>query len=208
MIRFLRGIVVHVSDTTVVIDVGGIGFGVLCSATVLRNSVVGEERTLSCILVQNETGSLFFGFGDETERRMFQELLATKGIGGKMAIGILRILSIRDILTAVSLAQDHIFTQVPGVGKRTAERLCFELKNRLEKNGWSFSSSEPSLHHSDLTLGRIREALVSLGFSQPDISSTLVRLSQRIASEGELKEEDLLRMALRELQKKTGVREA
>ena len=139
---------------------------------------------------------------------MFQELLATKGIGGKMAIGILRILSTRDILTAVSLSQDHIFTQVPGVGKRTAERLCFELKNRLEKNGWSFSYNDPSPHHSDLSLGRIREALVSLGFSQPDISSTLVRLSQRIASEGELKEEDLLRMALRELQKKTGVRDA
>ncbi len=206
MIRFLRGTVVNVSDTTVVIDVGGIGFEVLCSSTALRNSIVGEEMALSCLLVQNETGSLFFGFGDETERRMFQELLATKGIGGKMAIGILRILSIRDILTAISLSQDHLFTQVPGIGKRTAERLCFELKNRLEKNGWSFSSIEPSQHHSDLSLGRMREALVSLGFSQPDISSALVRLSQRIASEGDLQEEDLLRMALRELQKKAGVR--
>lgn len=206
MIRFLRGIVSAVTETTVVLDVGGIGFEVSCSLSAIRNSVIGTEQAIPCLLVQNEAGASLFGFGDETERRMFQELLSTKGIGGKMAIAILRILPVQDILTAVSFSREQIFMQVPGVGKRTAERLCFELRDRLEKNGWSFQIGELPQQKSGIVLGKVREALGSLGFSQGDIAAVLARITQQPATSEEPDEESLLRAALRELRKKTGDR--
>ncbi len=151
----------------------------------------------------SEAGVALYGFASERERELFLKVTAIKGVGGRTGMAILSALSVDEVLRAVSLADAAAFTRVPGIGKKTADRLCFELRNLLPDGvmdsvpaagGVAFTSSQAA--------DTVAEALLSLGFSQADAGSVLALLR---AAQGEdfdrMDEEKLLKLALRELHK-------
>ncbi len=201
MIRSLSGQILDILDNLLILDVNGIGFEILCSRSVLNNCKIGEKiRVITCLQI-SESGAIIYGFNSEREREFFIRLTSVKGVGGKTGIAILSELSLDEVVRAVSSADLNAFTRVSGIGKKMAERLCFELKNIAAlkiiggESEQKISGSE-KISHADSVI----DALLSLGFSRSDAGGVINLLR---AAHGEdfnsLSEEDLLRLALREL---------
>jgi Holliday junction DNA helicase RuvA len=185
----------------VILDVNGLGFDILCSRGALSLCSAGERTRLTTYLQISEAGVFLFGFANETEREIFLKIIAIKGIGGRTGMTILSVLPADEIVRAAAMADVNTFMRVPGVGRKTAERICFELKNTLPKDLALISTgTAASLSRVADTVG---DALRSLGFGQSD---TVAALNVVRAALGEdfdkLDEEKLLKAALKELQRK------
>jgi len=202
MIRSLCGEVLSATDTSVVLDVNGLGFEISCSRGALALCNPGGRARLTTYLQISEAGAFLFGFANETERELFLKITSIKGIGGRTAMTILSVLSADEIVRAVSLADVNAFVRVPGIGKKTAERLCFELKNALPGEFTSVTSAG-----FPTTVNRVSDtvadALRSLGFDQSDAAAALNLVRAALGGDFEnLDEEKLLKAALKELQRK------
>ena len=203
MIRSLYGSVLSIKESGVVLDVNGLGFDILCSRGALSLCSLGGMVRLTTYLQFSEAGAALFGFMDETERELFLKITTIKGIGGRTGMIILSVLSALEIVRAVSLADIDSFMRVPGVGRKTAERICFELKNSLSKDF--------TLHTTGATVPPSRvadtvgDALRSLGFTQGDVSAVFGVLRAALAEAfDKMDEEGLLKAALKELHRKPG----
>lgn len=204
MIRSLLGEVLSISGMNVVLDVNGLGFDIICSRGALALCQLGSRTRLTTYLQFSEVGAALFGFADETERELFLKITTIKGIGGRTGMGILSVLSTDDIVRAVSLADVATFMRAPGVGKKTAERICFELKNSLPKEFVSTVSGSPSISAQKSRIAdTVGDALRSLGFSQMDTSAALEVVRAALGEDfDKINEEGLLKAALKELQRK------
>ena len=202
MIRSLCGEVLSATETSVILDVNGLGFEISCSRGALALCGPGERARLTTYLQISEAGAFLFGFANEIERRLFLKITSIKGIGGRTAMAILSVLSADEVVRAVSMADLTTFTRVPGIGKKTAERLCFELRNVLPGEFSSVTSagfSTPANRVSDT----VADALRSLGFDQADAAAALNLVRAALGEDFEkLDEEKLLKAALKELQRK------
>jgi len=202
MIRSLYGEVLSATDTSVILDVNGLGFEISCSKGALALCNPSGRVRLTTYLQISEAGAFLFGFANETERELFLRITSIKGIGGRTAMTILSVLSADEILRAVSLADVNAFVRVPGIGKKTAERLCFELKSVFPGEFASITTagfSTPVSRVSDT----VAEALRSLGFDQTDAVAALNLVRAALGEDFErLDEAKLLKAALKELQRK------
>ena len=187
MIGSLRGVVVErIEDSTVLVEVGGVGYLV----HVTPRTLAELEPTSSAFLYVHqhirEDAHTLYGFLDRDERRTFESLIDTHGIGPSMAMAILATHSPRALTDIVANGDVASLTLVPGVGKKTAERLVIELKGRLNLpmlDGITSAGSTSSV-------AQVREALVGLGYGHDEIRDTLREL------DGSLDAERLLRDAL------------
>ena len=202
MIRSLYGEVLSATDTSVILDVNGLGFEISCSKGALALCNPSGRVRLTTYLQISEAGAFLFGFANETERELFLRITSIKGIGGRTAMTILSVLSVDEVIRAVSLADVNTFVRVPGIGKKTAERICFELKSALPGEFTSVTaagSSNPANRVSDV----VADALRSLGFDQRDAAMALNLVRAALGDDFEkLDEEKLLKAALKELQRK------
>ena len=204
MIRCLTGTVLSISANGIVLDVHGIGFEICCSRGVLSLCNVGETITTITYLQISEAGISIYGFSDERERELFLKITAIKGIGGKTGISVLNSLSSEEIIRGAMFSDAAIFTRVPGIEKKTAERICFELKNVMPKEFLSQINAPDSLspNQSD-TLSTVSEALRTLGFNQGDINAAFGIVRAAFGNDfSNLDEERLIKAALKELQRK------
>lgn len=201
MIRSLTGKVLDVLENLVILDVNGIGFEIICSRSVVNSCKVNDTIKIITSLQFSESGAVIYGFASEREREFFLRLTSVKGVGGRTAIAILSQISIDNVINAISSADVNVFMKVSGIGKKTAERLCFELKNIAELKSMT-RESNPDTAKSSGSVENVIDALLSLGFSRSDAGGVINLLR---AAHGEdfnkLSEEDLLRMSLRELHK-------
>jgi Holliday junction DNA helicase RuvA len=182
MIGRLRGTLADRTAAEIVVDVGGVGYRVAVPPGI-RLPEVGEEIVVHAHLYVREDAMVLYGFATRQERDLFELLLGCQGIGPKVALACLSVLS-PDALTRAVLADDvATLTLVPGIGKRSAEKLVFELKPRLG------APAGPAAARSDLA--EVREALGGLGYGDKEVSRVLADLP----STGEVG--DLLREALR-----------
>jgi len=202
MIRSLSGEVLSATDKSIILDVNGLGFEILCSRGALVLCRLGERARLTIYLQISEAGAFLFGFANETERELFLKITSIKGIGGRTAMSLLSVLSADEVIRAVSLADVNTFVRVPGIGKKTAERLCFELKSAIPKEFISVAvagSPAPAGRVSDT----VTDALRSLGFEQADAVAALKLVRAALGDDfDKLNEEKLLKAALKELQRK------
>ena len=204
MIRSLNGKILDILENLVILDVNGIGFEILCSRSVLNSCEINKEIKITTCLQFSEAGAVIYGFASEQEREFFLRLTSVKGVGGRTAIAILSELSLDRVVNAISSADVKEFMRVPGIGKKTAERLCFELKNIASLKTMMQDSEPKSLddHNNKNLVENVIDALISLGFTRSDAGGVINLLR---AAHGEyfnkLNEEDLLRMSLRELHK-------
>ena len=175
MIGSLRGTVLErFTPSTVLIEVAGVGY--LCSVT--TSTFAELEPTVSVFLhihhhIREDTQTLF-GFSSRVERDTFNILIATHGIGPAMAMGILSTYSPTALVTVVASGDTQALTVVPGVGKKTAERLMIELKSRLNLEGISAVDAYGTVQSA---AADVREALTALGYGPEEIREAMRQLT-------------------------------
>ncbi|MST54446.1 Holliday junction branch migration protein RuvA [Pyramidobacter sp. SM-530-WT-4B] len=200
MLASIRGTVVEKSEFTVVVECNGLGVEVLLTRRAAERCELGAQVFLYTLLQIGDAGIALYGFADDTERRTFKLMILTKGVGGKAAISILQYLSPAEIVAAVEQNDIRLLTSVPGIGKKTAERICFELSDRIHKKGFIQLTGE--LHGAPAgdqqAAAGVLDALESLGF---DRASAVRAYKSVVAEQGEsLGESEAIMSCLRILQ--------
>ena len=187
MISSLRGRIAAKGDNYVVLDVGGVGFKVFAPSSALeRSGAVGQEISLFTHLHVRENELALYGFGSPDELQLFELLLGVSGIGPKVGLKIVSIMSLETLREAIATGDAAMLTRIPGIGKRIAERVMMDLKDKL---GVSLELvSYPALTHAD---AEVISALTSLGYSVTEAQAALRSLPQ-----GDLTLEDRVRLAL------------
>jgi Holliday junction DNA helicase RuvA len=130
MIGKLRGKVDAIGESFLIIDVGGVGYEVQASARTLRNLKTGDEVTLTIDTHVREDAIRLFGFQSELERSWFRTLQTIQGVGAKVALGVLGVLAPQDLANAIALGNFAAVEETPGVGKKLAQRIVIELKDK------------------------------------------------------------------------------
>lgn len=203
MIGKLRGVVDSYGDDFVILDVGGVGYQVYCSSRTLQALPrPGEAASVQVETYVREDMIRLYGFGGDLEREWFRLLMTVQGIGAKVALGILGTLAPADIATAIALSDKVSLSRAPGVGKRVAERIVAELRDKAP----AYSSADPAVVNLQADLAEKRapqpvadavSALVNLGYAQLQASAAVAAAS-RSAGEGATTQA-LIRLALKEL---------
>jgi Holliday junction DNA helicase RuvA len=184
LIGRLTGNLVLIEGNQLLLDVSGVGYEVEVSAGVLAISPQPDSAlTLFTHLVVREDAQLLFGFADQQERDLFRTYIRINGVGPKMALALISSISPASLVSAVQANEIGVLTQVPGVGKRTAERLMVELKSRVETlipAGLVVVGSYPA--SADRAAGREAEdALMALGYKANQAAEAVQRAQQALA---------------------------
>ena len=191
MIGSLRGTVLERSGTgEVLLEVGGVGYRLLVPLGALETLVPGEPAFLTTHLHVREDAMVLYGFSTRDERDTFEALISASGVGPKLALAILSVHSPSGLRRALIDDDLDALTLVPGIGKRTAQRLFVELKARLEVPALAADVDDgraPSVRAD------VRDALIGLGYGADEVRDVLTRLPD----EGAI--EELVRDALRQL---------
>jgi len=163
MIGRIHGILLEKTPPLVLIDCNGVGYECeVPMSTFYQLPAVAEKVTLLTHFVVREDAQLLYGFATQQERATFRQLLKVNGIGAKSALSILGGLSIDDLVQAVALQETGMLTRVPGVGKKTAERLLLELKDKFTLEGVAaMTANQPKSASSD-----VLNALLALGYNE------------------------------------------
>ena len=172
MIGRLTGLLAEKSPPQVLIDVNGVGYEVDVPMSSFYNLPgLGERVTLLTHFVVREDAQLLFGFLTAPERAVFRQLIKISGIGPRMALSLLSGLSVAELTQAVAQQQAGRLVKVPGIGKKTAERLLLELKGKLGPDLGLAGAAIVSDAQADIVL-----ALVALGYSERDAAAALKAL--------------------------------
>ncbi|MGQ3053432.1 MAG: Holliday junction branch migration protein RuvA [Roseateles sp.] len=171
MIGRLSGVIAEKSPPQVVIDVAGVGYEVdVPMSTFFNLGALGERAVLLTHLTVREDAHQLFGFLSHEERATFRQLIKISGVGPRMALGLLSGLSVAELAQAVTRQEAGRLTKVPGIGKKTAERLLLELKGKLGAD-----LALPATVANDAQAD-ILQALVALGYSDKDAAAALKAL--------------------------------
>lgn len=177
MIGRLSGTLLEKTPPLVLIDCNGVGYECEVPMSTFYNlPAVGEKVIMLTHFVVREDAQLLYGFGTSQERATFRQLLKVNGIGAKSALSILSGLSIDELVQAVALQETTMLTRVPGVGKKTAERLLLELKDKFTIDGMAaMNSSQPKSASSD-----VLNALLALGYNEREAMASVKLLDKDI----------------------------
>lgn len=191
MIGRLRGALIDKRPPSVMLDVGGVGYEVdVPMSTYYDLPGLKAEVTLLTHLVVREDAQLLFGFLTESERAAFRQLIKITGVGARMALAILSGLSVSELSVAIAEQDSARLTRVPGIGKKTADRLLLELKGKFDATtpgGGSLSTSDNAAD--------ILNALLALGYSEREARAVTQKLpAETTVSDG-------IRLALKQLAK-------
>ncbi len=173
MIASVRGVVASVTQDVVVVEVGGVGIELFASRMALELCREGDHATLLTRLIVREDALTLFGFQNTQERQLFDTLIKISGVGPKMALSILSTLSLDNLRNAISSDRVELLTRVPGVGKKTAQKIMLELKDKLPVGLEAIPSGEFEDVNSD-----VMDALVALGFSVVEAQMAIQSLPQ------------------------------
>ncbi len=195
MIGRISGKVVSEEATgLLLVDVHGVGFELLTPVgTRARAAATSDSVTLHVHTHVREDALELFGFATEVERRLFRLLIAVPNIGPKTAVGTLSAISVDDLRRAVAQGDVARLTGVPGIGKKTAERLVLELKGKIEGEVSTGSAAAPSVSNDT---ERLLSALTNMGYRAQEAERAVAALGDRVGSEPMV---DLLREALAHL---------
>jgi Holliday junction DNA helicase RuvA len=184
MISQLRGTAVARGGDRLIVDVGGVGYAVAVTPTATRLAAGGGEVTLETYLHVREDTLQLYGFAEPAERELFEHLLAVSGVGPKVALAIVSGSSPGDLRRAIALDDTARFEAIPGIGKKTAQRVVLELKEKLG------TMDEPT-PITGKPHAVAREALIELGWSATEAEEALA------ATDPDLSPEERVRQALR-----------
>jgi holliday junction DNA helicase RuvA len=205
MIGKLKGLIESYGEVSVIVDVGGVGYEVFCSARTLQELPgVGQPATLAIETHVREDQIRLFGFLTEIEREWFRLLQTVQGVGVKVALAVLGTLKPAELASAIAMRDKAMVARTPGVGPKVAERIVTELKDKAP----AYTNVDPALVRLSGALEEKRapapisdavSALVNLGYAQPQAAAAIAAAA-RNAGEG-AEATTLIRLGLRELAK-------
>ena len=187
MIGRIKGTLEYIKATEVLIDVNGIGYEIQMPMTsIYQLPEIGESVIVYTHLIVREDLHLLCGFINENEKAMFKELIKTNGVGAKMALTILSTMSASDFLNAVNNSDINSLTKIPKIGKKTAERLLIEIRDRFKNLNIESNNHMPSNFKEDAVNG-----LVALGYSNKEAKNMIDNVQNEDLSTEELIKEAL-----------------
>jgi Holliday junction DNA helicase RuvA len=190
MIGFVRGKLVVKTPPHLTVDVGGVGYDIEAPmSTFYTLPAVGSDVRLLTHLVVREDAHILYGFGTQEERALFRNLLKVSQVGPKLALAILSGTSVEGFATLVKLQDAAALTKIPGVGRKTAERVLMEMKDRIDK--LAEAATAPFAAGESREQGEAWNALVALGYKPAEVTAML----KPFAGQGGTTE-DLIRRAL------------
>lgn len=194
MIGSLRGRLTAKQAPAVIIECGGVGYEVETPMTTfLELPAVGEDVFVHTHLLVRDDAHLLFGFNSNDERQLFRTLLKVSGVGAKMGLAILSAMTAADFARSVQHEDTATLVRIPGIGKKTAERLIIEMRDKLDKSSPS-TAVGGKLHVAGDARSEAMDALVSLGYKPAEVRRLLERIDIKDNSA-----EDIIRLALRQV---------
>ena len=179
MIGRLEGVLLEKNPPQVLLDVGGVGYEVDVPMSTFYNlPKIGEKVALFTQLIVREDAHLLYGFGTVAERATFKQLLKVSGVGPKVGLAVLSGMSVNDLAEAVATQESGRLTKVPGIGKKTAERLLLELKDKLKVNVHITVAGDAAKPSS---AADILNALISLGYNEKEALYAIKQLPNEVA---------------------------
>jgi holliday junction DNA helicase RuvA len=203
VIAHLRGTVAGITPDGAIIEVGGVGMKVQCTPGTLASFSLGEQAQVSTSLVVREDSLTLFGFATDDERKVFELLQTATGVGPRLALAMLAVHSPDALRRAVSTEDLNALTMVPGVGKKGAQRIVLEMKDRLGPpgDGGELPGSR-SAHRAPSWRDQVQSGLVNLGWQPRDADQAIAALEEDGTIDGETVDvATALRAALRKLSK-------
>lgn len=177
MYAHIDGIVAEKSADTLVIDCGGVGYELICSRATLASAPrVGERMKCYTILSVREDAMELFGFATREEKGLYEKLRAVSGIGPRTALSILSSMSVRELSVAIVTGDVNAISRAPGVGKKTAQRLVLELREKID-NAALEGVALPSAPLDKGPVAEAVEALMALGYSAQDAQRAIASVS-------------------------------
>ena len=198
MIGFLRGQVAALKADYCLLDVHGVGYRVFVAGSTRNKLRLKEETQLFTYMNVYQDGITLYGFASEEEYDIFQLLIGVSGIGPKVALGILSSITVDGLCKAIQNKQATVLTKLPGIGKKSAERLILELKDKV---GFATSDAEEILSLDmegpvgDDIISEAQAALMALGYSQAEIAPVLKKATKCKTTE------EIIKLALKQLNK-------
>jgi Holliday junction DNA helicase RuvA len=178
MIGRLAGTLLEKNPPQILLDVRGVAYEVDVPMSTFYNlPSTGEPVTLFTHLVVLEDAHLLYGFGSEGERRAFRQLLKITGVGARTALSVLSGLSVAELAQAVTLQESGRLTKIPGIGKKTAERLLLELKDKLGAD----VTTSVGVHRAPPASSDVLHALIALGYSDKEAVAAIKQLPEGVA---------------------------
>ena len=195
MYAFIEGEVCEKAAGSLVILASGVGWQLSCSNNTLQAApALGEKMRCYTFLSVREDAMELFGFATREEKEMFTQLTSVSGIGPKTALGVLGAMPLRDLNLAILLGDVNALSRAPGIGKKTAQRIALELKDKISQADVSAAvpaqSAAPALNQDAVT--EAIEALAALGYSSTEARNAIVSVRDQTE-----KPEELIRLALR-----------
>ena len=199
MIAFLNGTIAAKSQSEVLMDVGGIGFQASCSTNTLSTlPQKGEACLLWIYMSVRDDGVDLYGFSSQEEKRMFLRLTGISGIGPKTALQILGCMPLKDLTLAIMTGDTAMLARAPGIGKKTAQRIALELKEKVTEADLESLRLEKAVPAAELrqtdAVNEAVQALVSLGYTSSEAARAVSAVSAQSDDAGEL-----IRLALRDM---------
>ena len=178
MIGRIAGVLLEKNPPQILVDANGVGYEVEVSMSTFYNlPATGERVTLFTHLLVREDAQLLYGFGNDAERRVFRQLLKISGVGARTALALLSGLTISDLIDAVSSQETGRLVKVPGIGKKTAERLLLELKGKL---GAELAPAGAAIRTRPAS-SDVLNALESLGYNDGEAQAALKLLPEGLS---------------------------
>jgi holliday junction DNA helicase RuvA len=178
MIGRLAGTLLEKNPPQILLEVQGVAYEIDVPMSTFYNLPnIGDRLTLFTHLVVREDAHLLFGFGSENERRAFRQLIRITGVGARIALAVLSGLSVAELAQAVSLQDSGRLTKIPGIGKKTAERLLLELKDKLGAD----LTTAVGVYRPAPVAADVLNALLSLGYSDKEAARAVRELPEGIA---------------------------
>lgn len=202
MYAFLEGLVAEKNGNELVLNVNGVGYQVLCTQAAMSAAPAkGEFIHIYTWLSVREDAMELFGFQSREERAMFLNLNSITGIGPRTALNVLSSMPLKELTLAILTEDVQMLSRAPGIGKKTAQRIALELKDRMSKDemasGLSGIPGGQAFSQAGV-VGEAIQALVALGYSQSEAALAVTRAHQ---AGGEMQADNLVRQALRSMMK-------
>lgn len=193
MIGSLRGRLAHKHPPRIILECGGVGYEVeMPMSTFLELPEKGSEVYLHTHLVVREDAQTLYGFATEEEKALFRTLLKISGVGAKMGLAILSAMTVGDFQRCVEYEDSAMLVKIPGVGRKTADRLIVEMRDRIDVTSAELAAAKRPATRTD-PKNEAFDALLSLGYRANEINRLLAKLD--IANKSA---EDIIRLALRQ----------
>lgn len=193
MIGTLRGVLTSKQAPQIILECHGVGYQVETPmSTFLELPAVGKEVFLYTHLQVREDAQTLYGFASDDEKALFRTLLRVSGVGAKLALSVLTAMTVADFRRCVTHEDTAMLVKVPGIGRKTAERLIIEMRDRIGKSAGA-DDGRPIIEGSD-PRGEAFDALVSLGYKPAEVK----RLMAQLDTDGK-SAEDIIRLALKKV---------